>query len=541
MTSACAFSTRGRRAAVTLLLAGTCLLRVASVHAAVPAGYTLAWSDEFDGTTLDTSKWGYRQLGVRHDAINTTNAVTVGGGALKITTYTENGQHYTGMISTDNKYMPLYGYMEARIQFSSSPGQWSAFWLQSPTVNIVGDPHANGTEMDVVEHRASDKNGNNISNQIVSNIHWDGYVVGTRKSLIGELRGSGLATGYHTYAVLWTPDVQIYYIDGAYAWSIPNSTALDPVPPEAPCSHRTEYIILSSEVRNQYGWAGVIPTGGYGTLATSTTNMLVDYVRVYQLQAPASPTGLAAIGAGSGQVSLNWTASPYASHYNVKRAATSGGPYTTIASNVTGTSYLNTGLTNGTTYYYVVSAANYVGESANTAQVSATPPGPPQNLAPTDDAFVRDGTYAATNYGTATTLTVKADATGYRRNAHLKFDLTPAATVGTATLKLYATTANNDPTRTISIYSATNVFTEGTITWNNAPGNLNFVTSFTVSDADGVWYNVDLTNYIKGKKTGGQNIVSLILTNTGANSAGSDVSFASKESATNDPLLTITP
>jgi hypothetical protein len=119
--------------------------------------------------------------------------------------------------------------------------------------------------------------------------------------------------------------------------------------------------------------------------------------------------------------------------------------------------------------------------------------------------------------------------TSYRRNAHLKFDLTPVSTVGTATLKVYATAANVDPTRTISIYSATTAgWTEGGITWNNAPGNLNFVTSFTVSDADGVWYNVDLTNYIKGKKTAGQNIVSLILTNTGANSSGNYVSFASK-------------
>lgn len=57
----------------------------------------------------------------------------------------------------------------------------------------------------------------------------------------------------------------------------------------------------------------------------------------------------------------------------MKRATTSGGPYTPVEMGLTATSYTNTGLTNGTTYYYVVSGTNTTGESANSAQVSATP------------------------------------------------------------------------------------------------------------------------------------------------------------------------
>ncbi len=87
---------------------------------------------------------------------------------------------------------------------------------------------------------------------------------------------------------------------------------------------------------------------------------------------PAAPTGLTA-AAGNAQVALSWTASSGATSYNVKRATTSGGPYTTVAAGVTATSYTNTGLTNGTTYYYVVSAVNSAGESANSAQAAATP------------------------------------------------------------------------------------------------------------------------------------------------------------------------
>ncbi len=91
-------------------------------------------------------------------------------------------------------------------------------------------------------------------------------------------------------------------------------------------------------------------------------------------QPPASPSGLTAT-AGNAQISLSWSASSGATSYTVKRATTSGGPYTNVATNITGTNYTNTGLTNGTTYYYVVSASNGAGSSANSVQASATPTG----------------------------------------------------------------------------------------------------------------------------------------------------------------------
>lgn len=98
--------------------------------------------------------------------------------------------------------------------------------------------------------------------------------------------------------------------------------------------------------------------------------------------APPAPTNLTAAG-GVAQVTLAWSASSGASSYTVKRSTTNGGPYTAIASGVTATTYANTGLTNGTTYYYVVSAVNGSGESANSNQASATPqglPAAPSNL-----------------------------------------------------------------------------------------------------------------------------------------------------------------
>jgi fibronectin type 3 domain-containing protein len=100
--------------------------------------------------------------------------------------------------------------------------------------------------------------------------------------------------------------------------------------------------------------------------------------------APASPTNLQAT-AGNAQVSLSWSGSTSATSYNVKRSTTSGGPYTKLSS-PTATSYVDTGLTNGTKYFYVVSAVNSSGESANSSEVSATPttpasaPAAPANL-----------------------------------------------------------------------------------------------------------------------------------------------------------------
>ena len=90
--------------------------------------------------------------------------------------------------------------------------------------------------------------------------------------------------------------------------------------------------------------------------------------------APAAPTGLTATS-GNTQVSLSWNASTGATSYRVKRSTTSGTGYASVASPTT-TSYTDTGMTNGTPYYYVVSAVNSAGESANSLEATATPSAP---------------------------------------------------------------------------------------------------------------------------------------------------------------------
>src|SRR5271167_3309417 len=92
------------------------------------------------------------------------------------------------------------------------------------------------------------------------------------------------------------------------------------------------------------------------------------------LSVPAVPSGMMA-SAGNAQVSLTWSVSAGATSYHVKRATVSGGPYTQVAAPAA-TSFMDSGLTNGTKYFYVASAVNAKGESANSAETSATPTAP---------------------------------------------------------------------------------------------------------------------------------------------------------------------
>ncbi len=85
---------------------------------------------------------------------------------------------------------------------------------------------------------------------------------------------------------------------------------------------------------------------------------------------PRGPTGLTTV-AGNAKATLVWGASGGATSYYVKRSITSGNAYVTVT-NVATPHYMDSGLVNGTTYYYVVSATNAAGESANSSEASVT-------------------------------------------------------------------------------------------------------------------------------------------------------------------------
>jgi subtilase family serine protease len=117
---------------------------------------------------------------------------------------------------------------------------------------------------------------------------------------------------------------------------------------------------------NATGWGSFNGTGLFPDLVngiSGTTGTI-----------PNAPTNLQAT-AGNAQVSLIWTASSGATSYNVYRSVTNGSGYAVVGTPTSG-SYLDTSVTNGTTYYYVVTAVNANGESPKSSQVSATPSAP---------------------------------------------------------------------------------------------------------------------------------------------------------------------
>ncbi|MFB6367757.1 fibronectin type III domain-containing protein [Paenibacillus elgii] len=91
-----------------------------------------------------------------------------------------------------------------------------------------------------------------------------------------------------------------------------------------------------------------------------------------------SPKNLVATG-GDKQVVLSWNSELTEARYNIKRATTPGGPYTTVEKNVYGTTFTDNDVQNGKTYYYVVSSVFNGTESSNSIEAFATPLEPPVN------------------------------------------------------------------------------------------------------------------------------------------------------------------
>lgn len=101
------------------------------------------------------------------------------------------------------------------------------------------------------------------------------------------------------------------------------------------------------------------------TMCTATfSNVSVSYVL------PAAPALLTA-SASTAQVSLTWNPSVGADSYNIQRSLHNGGPYTTVATVLSGSNYNDTAVTNGLSYYYVVTAVNANGQSAPSQQAAA--------------------------------------------------------------------------------------------------------------------------------------------------------------------------
>jgi fibronectin type 3 domain-containing protein len=166
--------------------------------------------------------------------------------------------------------------------------------------------------------------------------------------------------------------------------------------------------------------------------------------------APPAPAGLAAT-AGNASAALTWTATAGATSYSIYRGTAAGAEGATPVATSTTNSFTNTALTNGTTYYYTITASNAAGTSAHSAEVHATPAatasagvqisagGPAAAPFAADEDFTGGATSNTTHAITTTGLTNPAPQSVYQHNRYGNFTYTiPGLTAGASyTVRLH--------------------------------------------------------------------------------------------------------
>lgn len=162
------------------------------------------------------------------------------------------------------------------------------------------------------------------------------------------------------------------------------------------------------------------------------------------------------------------------------------------------------------------------------------------SVTPGGDAYLRDGNYADTNFGAATSLTIKEGSAGFARNALLKFDLSAiGGTIVSAKLKLVPTVVGTSGVTHKLYQTATDSWTEGTVTWNTMPDNGIQLGSWTVP-AVNTPVEVDVTAAVQSIMAGGK-VLSLKLEAAPGGGSNGNVDYASKETGTsnNRPALVV--
>jgi autotransporter-associated beta strand protein len=134
------------------------------------------------------------------------------------------------------------------------------------------------------------------------------------------------------------------------------------------------FTFLMSVVETNYTDIGINPTLAYyyQVSAVNAAGVSSNATVSIGVLPPSAPVSLSAVP-GNSQVTLSWPAVSSAAAYYLSSGTSSGNETTLVAGNYAGTSYTNTGLANGTTYYFVVTATNSTGVSPNSPEASATP------------------------------------------------------------------------------------------------------------------------------------------------------------------------
>jgi alpha-L-fucosidase len=232
----------------------------------VPDGkmWKLAWHDEFDGTQIDQSKWEIMGDWKRRDGFWVKEDSYLDGKGNLLLRTKKDGERYTcGAIRTKGKFEHKFGYWVCRCKFPTQEGHWPAFWMFIGSVGKVGDEGRDGTEIDIMEKPWRE-------DKITQNLHWDGYGKEHKHAGTGQITIPGVSEGFHTFALYWTPEQYVFYVDGKETWRT-SAGGVSQVP---------EYAKLTEEIGK---WGGDI------TKADLPDYFVVDYVRVYDAVDSPSP------------------------------------------------------------------------------------------------------------------------------------------------------------------------------------------------------------------------------------------------------------
>ena len=236
---------------------------------------TLVWSDEFDGTALDQTKWNYQtgdgcDIGICGWGNNELQSyqqdnVVVSDGTLRITARKQRvrGSGYTsGRINTKGKADFTYGRFEASIKLPYGDGLWPAFWMLSTDEPYGGWPQSG--EIDIMEFVASNPG------QTLGYIHYgDPYPNNQSQGTTYALGNGNFPDAYHEFALEWEPGEIRWFVDGIL---FSRKTADDVAPYLWPFDQNFHFLLNVAVGGN---------LGGPVTDAMLPATMEVDYVRVY--------------------------------------------------------------------------------------------------------------------------------------------------------------------------------------------------------------------------------------------------------------------
>lgn len=177
--------------------------------------YALTFEDNFEGTALDETKWALAPQWHRQDAGGRwcDSMTEVRDGNLILTAkIDEDGTPISGAIRSKGIFEQAFGYFECRMKFHKTTGFWGAFWMMCGDVCKVDGTAESGVEIDIIESGYRNKGAVNHA------IHWDGYGAEHQQLAYIIPDESQYDGEFHTYALQWTKDAYVFFIDGRETW-----------------------------------------------------------------------------------------------------------------------------------------------------------------------------------------------------------------------------------------------------------------------------------------------------------------------------------